>query len=327
MTTLVSEGVIQNNDYFDYQYSPISEIYELVYTYCQEYLDMKSIELNIKPAKFYYSNYISINASAYKKSGYYVVSVNSGTILLMRSFFLEKKSIFEKNEFKQFGNIILTLGYQVEDFLTVLFYKFIFHHEVAHLIQKNETETFSFPEEFTSTNNRRFDPFSFHVLEFDADWLASCNISFLILDLIKETGSDNLNKNNLENTVTLAIAGIISYFLKSNTNKELYFEKEKHPHNFIRLIYITEFILPAIIHNTKIQLDTNNILTNVLKLTTIFFENEEQNPIRDFAATYLNEKVRIREYIEKLKKAVSNNDMLSMKKLKSVDMFGKTLAN
>lgn len=324
MTNLVSKGVIQDNDYFDYQYSPISEIYELVYTYCQEYLDIKSTELKINPAKFYYSNFISINASADKKSGYYIISVNSGSILLMRTFFLAKKTIFEKDEFKQLANIVLKLGYQIEDFLTVIFYKFIFHHEVAHLIQKNETENFSFPEEFASNNNQNFDPFSFHVLEFDADWLASCNISFFMLDLIKETGSENVNKTNLENTVTLAIAGIISYFLKSNGNKELYFEKHKHPHNFIRLIYITEFILPVIIHNTGIQLDTNNILVNVLKLTNLFFSNEDQNPINDFATTYLKEKIKIDEYIGKIKNVVSDNDMLSIKKLKSVDMFGKT---
>lgn len=324
MTILVSESVIQNNDYFNYEFSPIKEIYELFYTYCQEYLDLKSVELKVSPAKLYYSNDTSINASADKRNGYFLVSINCGTILHMHSFFLEKKEVFEKDEFKQYSKVLFKLGYQVQDFLTIVLYKFIFHHEVGHLVQKSEVENFSFPETFTSDNIHSFDSFTHHILEFDADWLASCNISFLTLDLIKEADDNNFTQINLENIITLTITGIISYFIKSNSRRELYFEKEKHPHNFIRLIYITELILPLIIHNTNIQVNSNDILHNVLTLTTLLFENEDYNPIMDFTAIYSEHKNQIREYIEKIKQAVNNNSTLSVKKLKSKDMFGKT---
>lgn len=326
MAILVSEGVIQKNDCFDYEFSPIKEIYELFYTYCQEYLDLKSVVLKVSPAKLYYSNDTTINASADKRNGYFLISINCGTIFHMHSFFLEKKSIFEKDEFRQYSTILFKLGYQVQDFLTIVLYEFIFHHEVGHLVQKSEEENFSFPEIFTSDNTQSFDPFTHHVLEFDADWLASCNISFLTLDLIKEADDNNLTQSNLENTITLTITGIISYFIKSNSRRELYFEKERHPHNFIRLIYITELILPVVIHNANIQVNANNILSNVLKLTNLLFENEEYNPIIGFIRMYLEQKNPIRQYIEKIKQTVNMNNMLSIKKLKSVDVSGKTSA-
>jgi hypothetical protein len=327
MTILINENVIQNNDYFDYTYSPLKEIYDLFYAYCQTYLDSNSVELKISPAKMYYSNDTTINASADKKNGYFLISINCGTIFHMRSFFLEKKAVFEKEEFNQYSTTIFKSGYQIEDFLTIVLYKFIFHHEIAHLVQKNDEETFSFPEDFPSADNSKFDAFAHHILEFDADWLASCHIVFLILDIIKEAGNDTITKSNLEGTLVLTITGIVTYFTTFNSKRELYFEKEKHPHNFIRLVYITELILPVIIHNTSIQIGSQNILNSVLKLTNLIFQSEEYNPNNDFNSfmkMYLEQGNQIKIYINRIKKAVKNNELLSIRKLNSVDMHGKS---
>jgi len=319
---LLSENVISKQECLDYEGFDTQELYDLTYQYCQSFLDLYSEEYGISPARMYFRNDMSINACASKRKGYYLIGLNHGTLYSLYSFFHQHKHVFQQEEFKNFKDLFPASHIKVNELLTVIIYQFLFYHEVAHLVQlKNETEFAH--EECAENGEQTSDVLMRHVYEFDADWHGACKAAFFILDTIASENNTTIGKNILSQITALTIAGIVSHFIKSTSNTPLYFEQTEHPHNFIRLIYVTDFILPVIIHNTGIDLKTAEILLEVLKLVNAFFINEQDNPFKDFINVYIQNKKEINAYILRIKETSKTYDNLGMKQLKSIYMSKK----
>ena len=262
---------------------------------------------------------MTVNAGASKHGEYFLVGINYGVLYNLFSFFHSKSEIFKQPEFSEYSKLFKDFNLKPQDFLTVIAFQFIFFHEIAHLVQLKSTEDFSFNEnspEYIESEN----VFSRHVHEFDADWFGSCKSMLASLKLLEDRATFPID-GVIKQVTTLVITSIASYFIESSTNKPLYFEELKHPHNFIRFLYITEFILLLVIHNfPTIAIAPNEITSEFLRLANAFFFEEKDNPFINFIEAYQNKKSEINIYIQKLKKQASQHNHLALQQLHSKDM-------
>src|SRR5690349_2805193 len=89
---LVVNNVTPKNDIFFFEESPIAPVFAHYFQFCQENLSERCKEYNIQPAKFYFRNEFSVNASAGKTPApneYYIIRVNMGTLMSLYSLFYE----------------------------------------------------------------------------------------------------------------------------------------------------------------------------------------------------------------------------------------------
>jgi hypothetical protein len=139
---LVESVKIPNNDIFEYEFSPIMQVFENFYQYCQVNLSDYCNEYDIQPALFYYKNSFDINARAGIQNGYYIIEVNMQTVSKLYEIFYAKNDIFTSDEYlpSTYKNLFRKLDVPVGFLMVQLSTIFTYHHELGHLIQKTYTK-------------------------------------------------------------------------------------------------------------------------------------------------------------------------------------------
>ena len=81
---LAAQVGIPQDRIFDYQFSPLAELFDNFYYFCQDNLDIHAEGYQIAPAKFYYRNEReSINACAYQRNGVALIEMNAALLIAM----------------------------------------------------------------------------------------------------------------------------------------------------------------------------------------------------------------------------------------------------
>jgi hypothetical protein len=240
---LTKENILPANDIFDYQFAPLKAIYKNYFEYCQEYLSKYCHAYEIEPARFYFRNENSVNAVAYRKNGFFLIGVNTGTIRKTYNLFYDQNKIFEEDgqlakEFTELSEIInIPLGFLMFQLSTL----FTFHHELAHLVQKSSLLIIGVKEKYNSLVNKN-SIIERHVLEFDSDLHGADAVSSQILLIFKKLATQYQNPKNLVKLLSIGIATIYIYFILCFPNKlhKIYYMQFSHPHPLIRISYVLD---------------------------------------------------------------------------------------
>lgn len=302
---LESKAGILANDIFDYQYSPISEIYAKYFLFCQENLTEECDEYQIQPAKFYYRTSFSVNARAGRQNGYFIVGVNMGTIQSLYNLFYEQNDIFEDDEYisSLYRELIQKFDVPVGHLMFQIGSLFTYYHELAHLIQNPFINSQWLVEQYSDFEESGFS-IERHALELDADLNAAHSICFHLLEYFNGLDIESKTEENLQKILSIGVASIFSYFLLYfKESVDIYYEKYSHPHPLVRISYIVDCFIKVAEHNlpNNFNLDANAALREGFIMSEIFFQRVMNvDLVKEFSKHFLNESSNIESYVNKI---------------------------
>lgn len=303
---LKKNKVISANDIFDFEYSPLKDIYRNYFEYCQENLINYCQNYDIQPARFYFHNEYAVNARAATKNGYFVIGVNMGTIQVPYRLFYEQNDMFAENEilcehFKELSTKInVSLGFLMFHLSTL----FTYHHELAHLVQKSSLLKMGLTEQYAFLNNHMFNIVK-HVLEFDSDLHGADAICSKLLEHFKKLSPENQTGRNLVKLLSLGISSIFSYFLLCfNINQKIYYREFSHPHPLIRISYVLDRFIRVASENLPINVNINpeKLVELGFVISDIFFKSQKNTNqvLGEFQKQFLEKFDSIENYINEL---------------------------
>lgn len=300
---LVSRGGVLRTELFFYDGHVLEDVFNLFLKFCQENLDLKSKEFDITPARIFIKNENSVNAFASNFNKYYVVAINSGTIVNLFAFFNSKAKIFtEKKLFflNSFNSKLAELcNAPVYYLMQQVCNQFTYYHELAHLIQMSPGKPTIISEAYF-TGGGNFDRNS-HIYEFDADIYASENVAFHLIEFWKKSPELIRNSQNLSYLISIGAVSIFSYFMQlMKIAKGIYYAEFSHPHPLIRISYIVDCFIRTIEGNIGTQngLNSKVILNDAFKILDELFINDPSNIITNFVQMFWTEKNKIKDYVD-----------------------------
>jgi hypothetical protein len=302
---LIEVAKIPVSDVFDYEESPIKELYDKYFQFCQENLSEKCKEHAIQPAKFYYRNEYGINARAGMLNGYFIIGVNMQTIHLLYQFFYVKNDTFESDEHLvgTYSELSTKFDVPAGHLMFQLAILFTFYHERAHLIQKSPNLMLGLSEKLDDSDQREF-VIGRHILELDADLDAAQEICFHLFDYWKKLKQLDRTENNLQKILSLGIASIFSYFLLYfDRSMKIYYDQHTHPHPLVRITYIVDCFIDVAQKNAPIgfSLDARATLREGFVVSEVFSQNVFQaNIVQDYADQFKTEGKNIENYVNEL---------------------------
>ena len=196
-----------------------------------------NLQYEIRPAAFYFNGKRTIGARAEKRNDYYSVSMNAGTVYEFHELFREHFTIDKHIP----AGELLTLQ---ETPLQYIMYQtavlFLYYHELAHLIQMSDEDTYEFTEDLPLTDEAAYSREQ-HLRELDADLFAAQYTCDHIIQLLRE--HPNPDYSDLRDYTAAIITGLFSLFLQSQGGPQpIYFERYNHPHLMIRVTYVQDYI-------------------------------------------------------------------------------------
>ncbi|MBT1695921.1 hypothetical protein KK083_03470 [Fulvivirgaceae bacterium PWU4] len=302
---LTDKAKIDISDIFDYESSPIKELYEKYFQFCQENLAEHCNDFNISPAKFYYRPEFGINARAGRVNGYFVIGVNMGTVHSLYDLFYQKNTIFQSHDLllKNYGGLIEKFDVPVGHFMFQFGILFTYYHERAHLIQTSPLLANWFSEQ---SGNGPHNTFSIerHILEMDADIDAAQHICFHLIEYWKKLNTEDRTEDNIQKILSIGVASIFSYFLLYyKQGIKIYYRQHTHPHPLIRLSYIVNCLSQVAKINLPLsfQLDQNAMSQNGIVIADLFYKEVfHSSRVGNALAQSTSEGRNIQEYVNEL---------------------------
>lgn len=288
-----------------------NEYYEKFYVFCQNNLEIQGEKFGIKPAYFFYRNYRSYNAGAYKRNESYIINICDFYFQTLKIKFIDENLLFENENIKEiFAEIIkvtkVELGYLMFQSSTL----FSYYHELAHLIQFKNLSEF---EQFENSIDEDFDLIK-NINELDADLNGVGQMFYHIVDYFEDIENNANSKVLIENLISISLSSLlisrllIENFDHNSTLQKIYFKEKTHPHSLIRVVYMLDHLLINIKPNLpNISVDIDSILDNSFTLTKIYFQN---NSLSVLAEMYNENSKEIRNYIEFLEIESENHKNL-----------------
>jgi len=270
----IEHKILSNAEIFDFRGMPNDDLYEGLYNFCRENLEINSARENIFPNIFLFTNSYSINAKAGLRNGQFVILVNIG---LMQSCITNYFENTRLNEFvsanfpdyiQKFDNPIGILAFQ-------LVTNFTYYHELAHLFQFTKTNNESELQERTA--NAGFDLLK-HKLEINADTYSSIAIATHLQQYIDKTFGDEVTLEIANDTIRILGACLLNYIINFSDNTKIYFKEHSHPHPFLRLMNIVLNLATHIenmpnLKNKNINLDGRNLFNSIIDFYQILEDN------------------------------------------------------
>lgn len=303
---LIEKHIIEADDIFDYEYSPLKDIYSNYFEYCQVYLINYCQEYNIQPARIYFHNDFSVNARAEISNDYSIIGINMGLVQGTYDLLYEKNDIFEKSQdlpetFAEVSKLInIPLGFLMFQLTTL----FTFHHELAHLVQKSPLLTTELTEQYNRNGTLQF-TIEKHVLEFDSDNHGADAICGQLIEHFNRLSPENQTLKNLSVLLSMGIASMLSYillFFKGDT--KIYYKESSHPHPTIRICYIIDRFINTAITNLPVSIKINQeILTRLgLQISNVFlkFQPKSNEVLGEFRQQFLEHYPAIQNYSNEL---------------------------
>lgn len=299
---LISEVGIPSSEIFEFQDSPIKNLYEGYFQFCQENLSEKCHLHKIQRAKFYYSNNYSVNAWACSHNGYFLIKVHMGTIFKLNEVFTAKNSLEENDSLKKYKVFTERLGIKLDFLMFQAATLFTFYHELAHLIQKSPLLENGIDESYSLSDQPIHLPDS-HILEYDADLHAANYVCAHLIDAWKNQKKEFKTTESFQNIVTLGSASIFTYFLLLKADDNIYYNANSHPHSIVRISYIVDCFINVVKLNLPVDISVNQklVITETFKISNDIISRIDSNRNFDrFAEIFLKENDNIENYIKSL---------------------------
>ncbi len=303
---LIEKNVIAANDIFEYEYSPLKDIYNNYFEYCQGYLVNYCQDYNIQPARIYFRTEFGVNARAGILKDYFVIGINMETIQKTYDLFYEKNDIFDDNQVlpEAFNDLFKLINVPLGFLMFQLSTLFTFHHELAHLVQKSPLLSTELTEQYNRITNYQF-TIERHVLEFDSDYHGADAICAQLIAHFNKLSSENQNLKNLSLLLSMGIASMFSYFLLFfNGDTKIYYREFSHPHPTIRICYVIDRFIDAAITNLPFSVKINREKLTELGfiISDVFLKSQlkSNETLREFKKQFLEHYDGIQNYSNEL---------------------------
>lgn len=304
---------IPKENIFDYEFSPYKDEFNLFFEFYFDILNNNYYGIN--PALLFFKNEFSTNAAAGVENGYYIVSINMGTVNYLINK-LKKKDLLNDTHNDEFIEFEKLLDVSVNELMYQNAMHFTFYHEMAHLIQKSDLlKEFIFEQ----PNNEKEFSMNHHILELDADKFSSLSIGAHTFQYVKKIFGKELTNDKLEKTLILICSSVLFYILSFETNKcNLYYKEKTHPHPIIRISCIIVDIVGYVTECFKEKeyiINVTNVMNKCLDFSNkISIKHFDDVHIENYKKTLSNEYLNVVKYLKEIEKAQHGNKSLSSHK-------------
>lgn len=309
-TIMVEQGILQENEIFDFSLSPHNQEFLDVFNFYKEVL-RNSAHYGVDPAYILYANDRSVNARALKRDEVSLVMINAGLLVWLIENLKEKEEIqaILSNNYK---SIVESLDCSINELMYQNALHFTFYHELGHLVQNSNLLNDSLYE-----NSERIVTFDFqrHQLEMDADSFSALCMSTHLIQYIKKIFGDNINSDKVGSIYEIICTGLLLYLFAFPSFKyDIYYKEGTHPHPIIRILNI----LLTMIHycnqdpyfrSKSITLSYSSIIQNIINNAGSIEENilDSTNAQR-LKNDFINQKNNIiNYYVENRENPLNNN--------------------
>lgn len=232
---LLNDTNVTKEDIFNYRGTPKENDFEDTFQFYKG-ISVWVSKYGIFSAYIYFQNDFSRNARAKTYNGKGIITITSGLMIYQIENFLYKPEIDES--LKERFQIILPF---LDNPIHVLMYQQVqhstFYHELGHLIQKSESnETEQWMEESSMDVN-----FSYmrHKLEMDADSSSAVALASHVQQYGFKIFGEEIDSQKMELLLEIFSTTVLLYFLSfTGADKEIYYEKNSHPHPLIRILNV-----------------------------------------------------------------------------------------
>jgi hypothetical protein len=288
-------------DAFNYTVNDPYKVVEQYFQFCQQNLSEECAEYDIQPARIYIRKDTTVNGFAARTANHSIIAVNFGTIVTLFRFFTDNRSIFEKDELKEYHP--LNKHFDLDVLAFQLTTQFTYYHELAHLIQRSPAAN-QWIDELYAKYIKEGDGYSLdrHLYEFDADLFGSGQEALHIIEYWKKLPRDLKTPDHLGLLLSLGAGAIFSYFLfLMEKYSNIYYKAGDHPHPIVRISYMVDNFIKNAAHNVPegIQLNSHEILTRAFQIAEHWFSQDGNRAevVKEFAKFFENEGQNIGDYI------------------------------
>lgn len=291
--------------FFDYSNDPFRLDFKRLFDFAQELLDRKDLPFTFPNGRFIYNDQPQVNAFAYSENGFSIIEMFSGGVRRIHDLFDKTNILFDRDDLKKYKPLAamfqVTPGYFLFNYVMLYFV----YHETGHLVQRlqgsmNYEENLQGALKEENIKER-------HIREYDADWFAASHLGPTLVQV--SNGS-----HNLEDLITLALAGIYIYFIKhAESLPEIYYEQKAHPHPSVRLSYMIVHILESIAANIRETLDEKSIVKEAIRISEQLLLTPDTNIIEKYSIQLYKEIGKVEEYIQKIRDNSNTYPYLSRK--------------
>ena len=275
-------------------------------------MDYECKKYSIKNGHLLYLNDIGINAKAGKIKGINLILINCGTIIWQIKNTIENQKLekYSENYNKVFSKVQFLKFEELSLQINLLF---TFYHEFAHILQKSDNSLFWINER----NDNAVYSIERHSLEIDADTFSAIHIARHLIDYyekdFKQFGIKFLEE------VTIILCSNLFFYICSfgNSNSDLYYYENSHPHPFIRIMRVLFTIGKYFENDQQIDIKKNEIVEKILDEIFNLQHSKDINNLQKFSEEVSDNYENMFYYLEK----TSNFNEINIKS--SVRIYNK----
>lgn len=318
MNNLIAETSINRYEIYWYdketEDSNLITEYQSLFNMYQGWLE-KQQEFNILKANIFFNPYTNVNAKATKYGEHFIVTINRGAIEMLWNTFQINEKLFEETGLEEFNKIQFRSDWPFNKLMFQLCCHFTFYHELGHLIQDSKLLQSILSEDISSKNNfcqHR------HVLEYDADAYSGICLAIHLYQYLDYC--EIRNNRDAELIISAICASIFAYLLMfESTILPFYTKENSHPHPFVRLFTVFDYIIGYIIHldrnkkyyNLDIKLITEKIIVCSKAIISSQFDSDRMKIIDNLIYTNIHS---ASNYCKELKELNINNSESAINK-------------
>lgn len=305
----IKSNIVKLSDIFNFEETPYETLYNDLFKFCRENLDIQSEKKSISQSLFLFSNNFNINAQAGVKNEHNVILINIGLMQHCIEKYLLNVRLNDYIEGK-WPEVTNKLDSSVSHLAFQAATQFTYYHELAHLFQFSKIKTDKELQERGSNND--FDIIK-HKLEINADTYSAISIATHIHQYITKS-FEELNQNIVENTITIFGACLLEYIISFTNSFELYYDENSHPHPIIRMLNL---VMNITNHLSQIPLYSEKKITlDPIKLfrqsIDLHGELESKNIFTSGFSNFINNKnidiKKIISYFEQIRNLGRNSE-------------------
>ncbi len=135
---IISNGILEANKIYFFAGNVKKGLYEAYFRWSVSWLVENQMKSFISNPFIAFINIFEINAFALKYNMHQLIGINYGLVELLFDFFSDRESMFQKESYIEYKSVCNKIRNQPPfHFLYKNCTKFIFFHELGHLIQSN----------------------------------------------------------------------------------------------------------------------------------------------------------------------------------------------
>ncbi|WP_136669324.1 hypothetical protein [Flavobacterium sp. H122] len=293
-----------------------SEFAEEIIKTCIQLCENASGKLKI-PLHFAVIYNHTFNATAKIKNDSATIIFNLGLIDKLESIISDSMNLFMAENIAS-----MTIQNEEKNILERILIKccisYLFHHELAHIIQLlniNSDKEFNLQEKYSNTEN--FEVRN-HIYELDADHFGSAMSAYNLLDEIMNSSNqfETVKLFNALTSLLFTTSNIIIEF-SGNNFQNIYYKENSHPHPLIRIIECSEQVLSFISSNLNIpkQFFEATLQRTVTMISQIIYSDGRKI---DYSKLYSENSKEMSNYIDEIDKLNENYAELTRHKSQQI---------